>query len=326
MIARLNPKLPADAGANCGAAHSVQLEGIVSFGDMAVHITEASARVHVRARRAMAPASGMESDALMSMASSFAGVLRNVRTLFWGRVIPETYSVPLGEEWPSIRIREDQPDETYRQFEEVYRGSQTLVATRQARFVPAIRRAAERTNGLPVLDAGCGRGEVLGLLREAGIAATGVDINPSSCDALAAQGFDVQLADANEWLRGVPEASLAAVVSNSVIEHMEPDQAIAFFFAAERAIAPGGCLIVETNNPECPIALGQFWLDLTHVRPYHAGTLAFLARGLGMRDVSIVYDAPVARAHRVYGSTPYNYQEYTMVAFKEPSAGADEPV
>src|SRR5262249_52767548 len=55
-------------------------------------------------------------------------------------------------------------------FEEKFRGSPSDVSRKQRKYLPDLR-------GLPgpVLDAGCGRGEFLALLREEGIAARGTD-------------------------------------------------------------------------------------------------------------------------------------------------------
>src|SRR5439155_11354260 len=57
----------------------------------------------------------------------------------------------------------------YFAFESRMRGSVDAVCERQRRYVDDFRETA------PVLDIGCGRGELLGLLREAGVEARGID-------------------------------------------------------------------------------------------------------------------------------------------------------
>src|SRR5439155_20686990 len=54
-------------------------------------------------------------------------------------------------------------------FESRMRGSVESIRERQRRYVDDLRHDA------PVLDIGCGRGELLGLLREAGVEARGID-------------------------------------------------------------------------------------------------------------------------------------------------------
>ena len=54
-------------------------------------------------------------------------------------------------------------------FADVFRGSEAAVAARQARYVPVLASHS------PVMDIGCGRGELLRLIARAGGSATGVD-------------------------------------------------------------------------------------------------------------------------------------------------------
>ena len=74
----------------------------------------------------------------------------------------------------------------------------------------------------PVLDLGCGRGEMLEVFRDAGIAARGIDLNDDSIALCAGQrsgrreGRSVRLLDA------LPDASLGGVVCCQVVEHLPP--------------------------------------------------------------------------------------------------------
>lgn len=212
----------------------------------------------------------------------------------------------------------DQADQdlAYALFEEFFRGSSEVIASRQERYLPWLERASKVTGGLPVVDVGCGRGEVLTLCREHGIAARGVDINDEFYGMLKEQGFDVIHADALEYLRSLEPASLGGIISNSVIEHLAPQQVEALVRIASRVIAPGGCLVLESNNTESPYAMGQFWLDPTHVRPYHAQTLLFWMSGYGFRDGLTQYRTPVPWRHRRLFGRATNYQEFTVVGYK----------
>ncbi len=73
-----------------------------------------------------------------------------------------------------------------------------------------------------VLDVGCGRGEFLELLREKGIRARGLDLNPEMVEVCRARGLDVTNADARGYLRSVPDDSLGGLIAVQVIEHLEP--------------------------------------------------------------------------------------------------------
>jgi hypothetical protein len=67
----------------------------------------------------------------------------------------------------------------------------------------------------PVLELAPGRGEMLGLLREAGVTAYGVDIDEGMVEQGRAEGFDVRLADAVAGLREAGEATGSSAPTSS---------------------------------------------------------------------------------------------------------------
>lgn len=140
----------------------------------------------------------------------------------------------------------------------------------------------------PVLELACGRGELLGLLREAGIEASGVDLDEGMVAAARAQGLDVELGDALTALRARADDSLQGVVSAHFVEHLMPTDAQALVAEAARVLAPGGTFVAATPNAACLSVLGHdFWRDPTHVRPYDRQLLAFLCARAGLEVVEI---------------------------------------
>jgi SAM-dependent methyltransferase/glycosyltransferase involved in cell wall biosynthesis len=152
-------------------------------------------------------------------------------------------------------------DDRYRRFEDLFRGSEETITERQRVYLPLLRDHA------PVLDVGCGRGELLELLRGEGIAARGVDLDAGMVARCTEKGLDVALLDGIEALEAVEDASLGAVFCAQVIEHLPYDTFHRFFTLAEQKLRPGGVLIAETVNPHAQVALKHFWLDLTHEQP-----------------------------------------------------------
>ena len=135
----------------------------------------------------------------------------------------------------------------------------------------------------PVADLGCGRGEWLELLGEWGVEATGVDLNAPNVAGMRARGLNVHHADALGWLQAQPEASLAAVTSFHVIEHLPFGALLRLVQEARRVLMPGGRLIMETPNPENVIVATQtFWLDPTHVRPLPPALLEVVVIDAGL--------------------------------------------
>src|SRR6188472_231332 len=126
------------------------------------------------------------------------------------------------------------------------RGSTADVRERQRPYVDDFRGAA------PVLDVGCGRGEFLGLLREAGIEARGVDADADMVAFARGAGLDVVQADAVAYLEGLDDGSLGGVFAAQLVEHLPPAALLRLLQLAARKLRPGGLLVAETINPLSP--------------------------------------------------------------------------
>jgi SAM-dependent methyltransferase len=138
----------------------------------------------------------------------------------------------------------------------------------------------------PVLELACGRGEFLDLLREAGVAAQGVDLDDGMVRDARAAGHDVQLTDALTALRARPDRSVQGVFSAHFVEHLDPESLQAVVTESARALAPGGHFVAATPNAGCLSVLGHdFWVDPTHVRPYDPRLLAFFCSAAGLEVV-----------------------------------------
>jgi O-antigen chain-terminating methyltransferase len=145
----------------------------------------------------------------------------------------------------------------------------------------------------PVVDLGCGRGEFLDLLSEAGIPAYGIDRHPDMIARCSEKGLDARRGDALDHLDGVEKGSLGGIFSAQMIEHLEMSDVPRFFDLAAMALAPRGRLVVETLNPQSLyVFAAAFYVDLGHLRPLHPVTLKFLAEKSGFHDVRIEYFLP----------------------------------
>jgi 2-polyprenyl-3-methyl-5-hydroxy-6-metoxy-1,4-benzoquinol methylase len=169
----------------------------------------------------------------------------------------------------------------YFAFESRMRGSVETIRDRQRLYVDVLRDAA------PVLDAGCGRGELLGLLREAGVEARGIDADSDMVAYARGDGLDVEQADLVEHLRRATDGSLGAIFMGQVVEHLPAPTLVQTFQLAAAKLRPGGLLIAETINPLSPIALRNYFADLTHAQPLVPETLELLARQSGFVETEI---------------------------------------
>jgi len=169
----------------------------------------------------------------------------------------------------------DVPD--YFAFEARMRGSTADVRERQRPYVDDLRNAA------PVLDVGCGRGELLGLLRDAGIEARGIDADADMVAYARGEGLEVDQADAIAHLEQMSDGSLGGIFAGQVVEHLPPATLFRFLELAAQKLSPGGLLIAETINPLSPLALRSYFADLTHAQPLVPETLELLAKQAGFR-------------------------------------------
>jgi SAM-dependent methyltransferase len=164
-----------------------------------------------------------------------------------------------------------------------FRGDENEIAERQRLYVEYL------SGGQNVLDIGCGRGEFLGLLRDAGIEAQGVDSDADMVALCQARGLDVALGDGLAHLKAIPDETLGGVFAAQVIEHLTPAQVITLMRTAYGKLRPGGVLILETVNPASVVALTNFYLDFTHVKPIHPLALEWLAESLEFTDRELLY-------------------------------------
>jgi O-antigen chain-terminating methyltransferase len=176
-------------------------------------------------------------------------------------------------------------DNAYGALEEVFRGPFDVIKERAGEYLADV--LATDRQGL-VLDIGCGRGEWLELLKEAGIDAYGVDLNEQFVAACEDRGLDVRCIDAVKHLMGVPEGSLAAVTAFHIAEHLSIDSLVELLDLSLRALQHGGLLVLETPNPDnLVVGASTFYLDPTHERPLNSEFLAFLVGTRGFVDVEV---------------------------------------
>jgi len=222
-------------------------------------------------------------------------------------------------------------DLEYFKFEQKHRGSEADVSERQRPYISCFEGLSE------VLDIGCGRGEFLQLLRQAGISHQGVDANPEMVEHCHRKGLDVTRADGTEFLAELSDQSLGGIFCAQMIEHLEPSLVITLVHLCHRKLRLGGVLIVETPNPGCLTTFAEaFYKDFMHVRTYHPAGVKLLFESAGFEGAEIKFGSPVDPSIRIAtlkGSTGlefeklnhgierlndliYGYQDYAVIGRK----------
>jgi SAM-dependent methyltransferase len=175
-------------------------------------------------------------------------------------------------------------DEAYADFEALFRGSRAEIQRRQRVYVDLFRHARG-----PVVDLGCGRGEFLEVLRDAGVTARGVDIDAGMVAQAHALGLDARRGDLFDELTALASGSLGGVFSAQVIEHLAPADMQRLVSEAHRVLHDDGVAVIETVNPHSVRALRFFWLDRTHTIPVYPESALMMARSAGFAAASILF-------------------------------------
>lgn len=180
-------------------------------------------------------------------------------------------------------------DDFYRRFEDRHRGSRELIKSRLRVYFPFIKPLADFYPAASCLDLGCGRGEWLELMGEAGIPARGVDLDAGMLQACLDRGLDARADDALVALRALPSESQIVVSGFHIAEHLPFSELDALVKEARRVLVPAGILILETPNPEnLRVGTSSFYLDPTHQKPLPPLLLSFLVEYHDYARVKIV--------------------------------------
>lgn len=189
-------------------------------------------------------------------------------------------------------------------FAERFRGSEEAIRARQKLYAERFLEHA------PVLDLGCGRGEMLEVFREAGLAARGVDAHDDSIALCQSKGLDVEKADLFAYLGALPDHSLDGVVCCQVVEHLPPARVPELIAAVSRKLRAGGLLAIETPNPEClAIFSSHFYLDPTHRHPIPPALAAFYLEEAGFGGIQIERLSPAIDSMPALAELPEAFRQ-----------------
>ena len=180
-------------------------------------------------------------------------------------------------------------DGFYRAFEERYRGPRELIRERLKVYLPFIEPLRQFYQPAVALDVGCGRGEWLELLQEAGFRPQGVDLDEGMLQACIDRGLPVLRRDGIEHLQSLDDESQSIVSGFHVAEHISFNDLNVLVVQALRVLKPGGLLILETPNPEnLVVGSNNFYLDPSHIRPIPPLLLSFIPEYHGFAKVRII--------------------------------------
>jgi O-antigen chain-terminating methyltransferase len=192
----------------------------------------------------------------------------------------------------------------YLRFSDRFRGSEEYVARNQKFYLEKFDSCEN------VLDIGCGRGEFLVALRDAGRRGRGLELSEELVNVCRQKGLDVERADMFEYLDSLDDASLDGVFCSQVVEHLPPERLPDFARLLGKKTRRGGLAAIETPNPEClAIFATHFYLDPTHTRPVPAPLLAFYLEEAGFGRIEVQPLSPAVESMPELQDLPADFRD-----------------
>ena len=178
-------------------------------------------------------------------------------------------------------------DELLAAFIDEFRGPRAEVKKAVQRYLPVLEKAGISDH---ILDIGCGRGEWLEVLKDAGCQARGVENNSVLVQRLRALELEVADEDALSYLAQLPDETVNAVTAFHFVEHLTFELLLEFIEQTARVLRPAGVVILETPNPKnLVVGACNFYSDPTHNKPLFPESIRFMLEQRGFNDVRIEY-------------------------------------
>lgn len=153
-------------------------------------------------------------------------------------------------------------------------------------------RFAEEVGGRgPVLEVGCGPGQVARYLADRGVHVAGVDLSTGMVETAARLSPDVPFRVGDMCALAEPDGVLAGVVAFYAIVHLADGELAPAFREWRRALAPGGLVLVAFHVGEEAVHRDELFgepvsLDFRFF-PVETVTAALVVAGLDVLEVSV---------------------------------------
>jgi len=206
-------------------------------------------------------------------------------------------------------------------FQARFSGDEGVIRAQAERFTDVFR-GRER-----VCDLGCGRGTFLALMRDEGIGAYGVDLDPRMVEHVRRAGLEAVEADGLAHLRSLKEATIDGLFARHVAEHILPGELVSVLRECRRVLRPRSPVVMITPDPSTlTVGAHTFWLDPAHRRPIPSELFRFYLEVEGFTDVSVrtfepsperlsedVPDGPVRDNFRLLDRTLFGDRDYAVI-------------
>ena len=145
----------------------------------------------------------------------------------------------------------------------------------------------------PVVDIGCGRGDLVRLLHEDGFDAEGIDISPEQA-ALARSAGVARIRQGDfRAILGTHRGHYAAITATDLLEHLNKPEVLQTFDDVATALAPGGIFVGRVPNAVSPLGGHIRDGDFTHETSFTARSIRQLAAATGFDTVLVRSSPPI---------------------------------
>jgi 2-polyprenyl-3-methyl-5-hydroxy-6-metoxy-1,4-benzoquinol methylase len=158
-----------------------------------------------------------------------------------------------------------------------YRIAAKVIASRIRGWLPDDKSA-------PILDLGCGHGNVLYLLAHAGYTnVTGVDLSLEQLNLARQWCQQIVQGEALDFLQHQTR-QFQVIIAFDLIEHFTKDEFMLLIEALFNALLPGGRLIIQTPNADSPWVSAERYSDFTHEIAFNALSLEHVLKLVGFSE------------------------------------------
>jgi O-antigen chain-terminating methyltransferase len=128
-------------------------------------------------------------------------------------------------------------------------------------------------------------------------------------------------ADIFDYLASISKKKFDGIFLAQVVEHLSPDQIVRLVRLCADKLEPGAVIVIETPNSNCPEAMGQFYLDPTHVRPVPVDLLRFIMEQADLQVEYLKFSSPVpgndvSEVFEAATGLSHIYQDYAAIAHR----------
>ena len=139
------------------------------------------------------------------------------------------------------------------------------------------------SEGMKMLEPGCGRAEFLGGFKDLGLDVVGVDISTEAIDFGKNLGIDIKLCDVEQEKLPFEDNFFDVIYSKSFIEHLYfPEK---YLEEAYRVLKPNGLLL--TLVPDWESNYKIYFDDFTHRSPFTKPALRDAYKFYGFKEINV---------------------------------------